>query len=56
MAGGVPAASQALAGSSIDDRPGTDDECTLITSTASCDSTDQAASQQLYTMSLGMDF
>lgn len=47
----------ALAGSSVDDRVGTDVNCADVTMpTASCDSTDQAGAQQTYTVSLALDF
>lgn len=47
----------ALAGSSVDDRGSTDVSCADITSpTTSCDSEDQARSQQSFTMTMGMDF
>lgn len=46
----------ALAGSSKDDRPGSDDECMASSTTASCDSTDQAHTQSTFSASLGLDF
>lgn len=48
----------ALAGNSVDDRAGTDLDCAdmVVPTTTSCDSTDQAKSQQTYTISLGLDF
>lgn len=47
----------ALAGSSVDDRVGTDDDCADVgMTTASCDSEDQARGQQTYSISLGVDF
>jgi len=46
----------ALKGSSIDDRQGTDNMCTLDSMTTNCDSKDMAAQQTTYLMSLGMDF
>jgi hypothetical protein len=45
----------ALAGSSVDNRSG-DMECTFDSTTTSCDSTDQAASQRTFTISTGFDF
>jgi hypothetical protein len=50
-------ASFALAGSSVDDRAGTDVSCAdVAVPTESCDSTDQARAQQSYTISLALDF
>ena len=46
----------ALAGTSTDDRPGTDMTCADTPTTDDCDSTDQAAGQQTYTVALGLDF
>ncbi|RMH44635.1 MAG: hypothetical protein D6689_02000 [Deltaproteobacteria bacterium] len=49
----------ALAGSSVDDRAGTDVDCADVDPTAPttrCDATDQAAAQQSYTLSIGLDF
>lgn len=47
----------ALAGSSVDDRPGTDEDCADVgMTTEACDSTDRARSQPTYTLSLGLDF
>jgi len=46
-----------LAGSSVDDRADTDTSCADIsTPTTSCDSKDQAGTQESFTLSLGMDF
>lgn len=52
-------ASFTLAGSSVDDRGGTDMACSDVTSTSDldrCDATDQAALQEAFAISLGMDF
>ena len=49
-------ANLALAGSSTDDRAGTDMSCTTAPTTDLCDATDQAGSQQTYTISFGLDF
>jgi hypothetical protein len=50
-------ANVAFSGSSVDDRNGTDTRCEdLTTPRTDCDSTDQAASQTTFTVSLGMDF
>jgi hypothetical protein len=47
----------ALAGSSVDDRAGTDMDCADVAlPTDSCDSTDQARAQQSYTISVALDF
>lgn len=47
----------ALAGSSTDDRPGTDMACSDAGSPAViCDATDQSGLQQTYTATLGLDF
>jgi len=46
----------ALAGRSVDDRPATDDDCTVDAATDRCDSTDQSGAQQTYTVSLAFDF
>lgn len=47
----------ALAGSSTDDRGGTDMDCAAATSpTANCDATDEAGAQSTFTVSLGLDF
>lgn len=49
--------SVALAGTSVDDRPGTEDDCAMVGAmSTNCDSTDQAELQQTYTVSLGLDF
>jgi len=45
------------AGTSVDDRAGTEDDCAQVgMTTTSCDSTDQAVAQQTYTITLGLDF
>lgn len=49
-------ASVALAGSSVDDRAGTDDQCMDPATTTSCDSTDQSGTQETYILSVGLDF
>ena len=52
-------ASLTLAGSSVDDRTGVDVACSDVTDPgqlARCDATDQAKSQESFTLSLGMDF
>ncbi|HTJ44776.1 MAG TPA: hypothetical protein VL463_21870 [Kofleriaceae bacterium] len=46
----------ALAGSSVDDRAGTDMKCTVDSNTTSCDSPDTSKMQKTYLMSIGMDF
>jgi len=46
----------ALAGSSIDDRTGTNEVCTPMATTASCDAKDPAAGQRTLAMSAGFDF
>jgi hypothetical protein len=46
----------ALEGGSTDDRGGTDMECTLGSTTSSCDSPDQAGAQSTFSASLGLDF
>jgi hypothetical protein len=46
----------ALAGSSIDDRTGTNETCTPMATTASCDAKDPAAGQRTLAMSAGFDF
>lgn len=47
----------ALAGSSTDDRGGTDTDCADTTGpTANCDATDEAGAQSTFTVSLGVDF
>jgi hypothetical protein len=48
-------AQMALAGSSVDDRSGSDD-CTFDSTTTACDSPDQAGSQTTFTVSTGFDF
>ncbi|MEO8702716.1 MAG: hypothetical protein ABI867_21915 [Kofleriaceae bacterium] len=49
-------ASFALAGSSVDDRPGVTDACMPNSTTTVCDSKDAAKSQRTLSMSLGVDF
>lgn len=51
-------ASFALAGSSVDDRSGTDDTCAMVDplSADRCDAEDQSELQESYVVSLGMDF
>jgi len=47
----------ALAGSSVDDRPGTTDPCMLMTSdTTNCDAKDSAKGQRTLSLSAGFDF
>jgi len=46
----------ALAGSSKDDRSGTNVECTLPATTASCDAKDTSKSQRTLAVSVGVDF
>ncbi len=46
----------ALAGSSIDDRGGTNDVCMPNSTTANCDAKDTAAAQRTLSMSAGFDF
>jgi hypothetical protein len=46
----------ALAGSSVDDRGGTDEDCADVSPTQSCDAKDQASSQQSFSLSVGLDF
>ncbi len=46
----------ALAGSSVDDRAGTDTACTVDSNTTACDSKDLSKLQKTYLMSLGFDF
>ncbi len=48
-------AAMALAGSSVDQRAGSD-ACMFDSTTTACDSTDQAASQKTFTVSAGFDF
>jgi hypothetical protein len=45
-----------LAGSSIDDRAGTDMKCTADAATTNCDSPDTSKLQKTYLMSIGVDF
>jgi len=49
-------AAYALKGGSEDDRGGTDNECTLMGTTESCDSPDLAHAQRTLSVSLGLDF
>ena len=49
-------ANLAMSGGSKDDRSGTDMQCTDGITTDNCDSTDEAAAQQTYTISIGLDF
>jgi hypothetical protein len=46
----------AMAGSSVDDRAGTNEPCMPNSTTTSCDSTDTAAAQRTLSMSAGFDF
>jgi hypothetical protein len=46
----------ALAGSSVDDRPGTADACMPNSTTTSCDAKDTAAAQTTLSVSAGFDF
>jgi hypothetical protein len=47
----------AMAGSSVDDRRGTDVDCATAPSpTTFCNSTDQAKLQETYTVSIALDF
>jgi hypothetical protein len=48
-------ATMALAGSSVDDRSGSD-ECMFDSTTTACDSPDQANAQKSFTISAGFDF
>lgn len=49
-------AQYALAGSSIDDRAGTSEACTVDSDTASCDTADTAAAQTTLSLSAGVAF
>ena len=49
-------ASFALAGSSVDNRPGTSDMCTPMSPTPNCDAKDDAKAQRTLSMSAGFDF
>lgn len=49
-------ASFALAGSSIDDRPGTNNRCEPAATTPFCDAADSAAAQRTISLSAGVDF
>ncbi len=46
----------ALAGSSVDDRPGTTDACQPMSTTTACDAKDTAAAQTTVSLSAGVDF
>jgi len=46
----------ALAGSSIDDRTGTNEACMPSSTTTSCDAKDTAAAQRTLSMAAGFDF
>jgi len=46
----------ALAGSSVDDRPGTSDPCQPGSTTANCDAKDTAGAQTTLSLSAGVDF
>ena len=46
----------ALAGSSVDDRPGTTDACMPHSTTTNCDAEDAAAAQRTLSVSAGFDF
>jgi hypothetical protein len=46
----------ALAGTSVDDRAGTSDSCTLMATTTNCDAKDQAKAQNTFSMSAGFEF
>jgi hypothetical protein len=46
----------ALAGSSVDDRPGTTDACTAMSQTTNCDAKDTAGAQNTFSFSAGFDF
>lgn len=49
-------ASFALAGSSVDDRPGVTDQCAPMSTTTNCDAVDSAKAQRTLSVSLGVDF
>lgn len=49
-------ASFALAGKSVDDRPGTTDRCEAVSTTTACDAADTAAAQRTISVSAGFDF
>jgi hypothetical protein len=46
----------ALAGSSVDDRAGTNDACMPSSTTSNCDAKDTAKSQRTLSLSAGFDF
>jgi hypothetical protein len=46
----------ALSGTSIDDQPGTSNECTQVATTTNCDSKDIAKAQQTYSVAAGFSF
>jgi hypothetical protein len=46
----------ALAGSSVDDRAGTNTPCTLMSTTTNCDAKDQAKAQNTFALSAGFEF
>jgi len=46
----------ALAGSSVDDRSGTNDPCMPNSTTTSCDAKDTAKAQRTLSLSAGFDF
>jgi hypothetical protein len=46
----------AQAGTSIDDRAGTNDRCTAASMTTNCDAKDSAAAQRTFSFSAGFDF
>jgi len=46
----------ALAGTSVDDRAGTNTACMPMSTTAECDAKDTAKAQTTLAMSLGLDF
>jgi hypothetical protein len=45
-----------LAGSSVDDRPGTTETCTVDMTSTACDAADESGSQQSFQISAGLDF
>jgi len=49
-------ASFALAGKSLDDRGGTSERCTAVSTTTACDAMDAAAAQNTLSLSAGLDF
>jgi hypothetical protein len=46
----------ALAGTSVDDRAGTSDSCSLMATTTNCDAKDQAKAQNTFSLSAGFEF